>query len=73
MAGGHGGAGAAGAVKTLTVTGTEFNRRRTVFLKKLRLKEVDKVIITCHGWPVYQLSRLKRSKEAGIPAHREAQ
>lgn len=49
-------------MKTLTVTGTKFNRRRTVFLKKLRLMEVDKVIITCHGWPVYQLTRLKRAK-----------
>lgn len=49
-------------VKILTVTGTEFNRRGSVFMKKLRLKKVDKVIITCHGWPVYQLSRLKRAK-----------
>lgn len=49
-------------MKTMTVTGTEFNRRRTIFLKKLRLKMVDKVIITCHGWPVYQLSRLKHTK-----------
>lgn len=49
-------------MKTVTVTSREFNQTRSRFLKKLRLKEVDKVIITYQGWPVFQVSRLKRVK-----------